>query len=500
MNGQVEVGSDAVALASLKPYLESVFMVEANKTSPSARIGFQVKKSHKWKVFFVSEVKEDSIFIDTRVKTGDILLAINGKVCPDNLPDILSTMAMISGSVQLTLAATKPAFEIEDTDEEKGEVTGRRLSVFEHTKRKTSDKLGFTIDISKFKNPGGSNQLVVTRVQPNGNFSHLKRGSILRSVNGKPCTDYKKTVKILRSSKTLSIAVEEPLRPSIANAPHDNRKSIMFGRREIKIETPPKGVIIIWSLIAIELLFDLVTTAIAFMAFFAESRECCNEEIDTGVLRVMPLATSIPFAFLVLSELLFLLRAMRLTMWPPNLTHEELDPNRSCFSKLFCGSNPGIMIFAINLLTIINPYCGFIIAWMLIYQSDEREAFFVIGMECVSIILHFISVHYEGQARTFANKVMHSLVILPFLATGVLLSWFLQVKGICYNSDLELFWFDGCEVCPNGLRPENGYCSTTTLMDGVNTTVIDKPYLWNLEQSTTCDENTGLKMCFFPSQ
>merc|ERR1711935_366937 len=193
---------------------------------------------------------------------------------------------------------------------------------------------------------------------------------------------------------------------------------------------------------------------------------------------------------------------MRITLWPPNMTDEELDPNRSCISKLFFGSNPGIVVFIINLLTIINPFCGFFIAWMLIAQSDTQEAYFVIGMECVSIILHFISVHYEGQARTFLSKVMHSFVIVPFIATGVLLSWYLQVQGICYNSELDLFWFDGCEVCPglNGTHPVDGLCPTTALVNGVNTTVYREYFLWELKQSTSCDEDTGRKMCFFPAQ
>eukprot|EP00526_Cylindrotheca_closterium_P011255 CAMPEP_0113649112 /NCGR_PEP_ID=MMETSP0017_2-20120614/26081_1 /TAXON_ID=2856 /ORGANISM="Cylindrotheca closterium" /LENGTH=493 /DNA_ID=CAMNT_0000561435 /DNA_START=86 /DNA_END=1567 /DNA_ORIENTATION=+ /assembly_acc=CAM_ASM_000147 len=492
MNGSSETGP----LAPLRPYLESVFTVEAEKPFPNCRVGIRVTKSIKWKVFYVSSIREDSIFVNTKLKKGDVLVSINGKPCPDTLPSVLGMLGSITGQIKLTVAATKPAFDIEDNDEEKGEekgeVSSRRLTTFEITKNKKSDKLGFTLDISRFKNPDGSNQLVVTRVQRDGSFPDLKRGSILRSVNGKPATDYKKTVKLLRASKSLNIAVEEPLRPSMMG--HDQR-SIMFGKREIKIETPPKGVIIIWFLIAVELLFDLVTTSFAFKAFFEESRTCCGEKIDSGSI---PLATALPFAFLVIAELGFLVRAMRLTMWPPTVSEEELDPNRSCISKLFFGSNPGIVIFIINLLTVINPFFGFIIAWMLIYQSDEQEAYFVIGMESIAVILHFISVHYEGQARTFLGKIMHSLVIIPFLATGVLLSWFLQVRGICYNSEVNLFWFEGCEVCPTGVPPENSLCPIIETVNGTNITVgYEQYYLWELEQTNYCDGE--FRMCFFPS-
>lgn len=507
------------ALAALKPYLESVFSIEADKPFPNCRVGIRVCKSNKWNVFYVSRIRDDSIFFDTKLKRGNILVSINGTPCPDTLPNVLGMLGSITGAIKLTVAATKSGFDIEDGNEEKGEEKGndyiatsfntsshsqsthvnfagevisRTLTTYEVTKQKKSDKLGFTIDVSEFKNPDGSNQLVVTRVQRDGCFPDLKRGSILRSVNGKPATDYKKTVGILRSAKSLNIAVEEPLRPSMMG--HDQR-SIMFGKRELKIETPPKGVIIIWFLIAVELLFDLITTSFAFKAFFEESRSCCGQKIDSGAI---PLATALPFAFLVVAELGFLFRAMRLTMWPPTMTDEELDPNRSCISKLFFGSNPGIVIFAINVLTIINPFFGFIIAWMLIYQSDEEEAYFVVGMESIAVILHFISVHYEGQARTCFGKIMHSIVIIPFLATGVLLSWFLQVKGICYNSEVNLFWFEGCEVCPTGVPPEDGLCPIIETLNGTNTTVgYEQYYLWELEQTNYCDGE--FRMCFFES-
>ncbi|CAJ1962476.1 unnamed protein product [Cylindrotheca closterium] len=489
-------GSETSALAALKPYLESVFSIEAEKPFPNCKVGIRVTKSNRWKVFYVSQIREDSIFVNTKLKTGDVLVTINGKPCPDTLQHVLGMLGSITGPVKLTAAATKRAFDIEDDDEEKGEekgeVTSRRLTTFEVTKKKKSDKLGFTVDTSRFKNPDGSNQLIVTRVQRGGSFPDLKSGSILLSVNGKRATDYKKTVKQLRSSRSLNIAVEEPLCPSLMG---QDQRSIMFGKRHIKIETPPKGVIIIWFLIAVELLFDLVTTSFAFKAFFEESRTCCGEKIDSGAI---PLATALPFALLVVAELGFLLRAMRLTMWPPTVSEEELDPNRSCISKLFFGSNPGIVIFVINFLTVINPFFGFIIAWMLIYQSDEQEAYFVVGMESIAVILHFISVHYEGQARTIVGKLIHSLVIIPFLATGVLLSWFLQVKGICYNSEVNLFWFEGCEVCPTGVPPENGLCPIIETSNGTNTTVgYEQYYLWELEQTNYCDGE--FRMCFFPS-
>lgn len=493
MNGSTESGP----LAVLKPYIETVFPVETTKPFPNCRCGIRVTKSNRWKVFYVSHIKDDSIFFDTKLSPGHVVISINGQPCPDRLPDVLGLLGSIAGSIKLTVANMKPGFDLEGDEEAKkgeelGEVSSHRLTTYEVTKKNKSDKLGFTIDISRFKNADGSNQLVVTQVQRNSSIPDLKRGSILRAVNGTPATDYKKTVKLLRSTKSLEIAVEEPLRPSMMG--HEQR-SIMFGRREIKIETPPKGVIIIWVLIALELLFDLITTSFAFKAFLTDPRHCCGEPIGKGsILSWSPF----PFAFLVVAELGFLFRAMRLTMWPPNLTDDELDPNRSFCSKLFCGSNPGIVIFVINLLTIINPFLGFFVAWMLIYESNEQEAYFVIGMESVAVLLHFVSLHYEGQAKTISSKLMHSIVIVPFLATGVLLSWFLQVKGICYNSDVNLFWFEGCEVCPTGVPPDNGLCPVIETINGTNTTVgYEQYFLWELEQTNYCTDE--LRMCFFPA-
>lgn len=470
----------------------------------------------------MGHIKPDSIFLDTELKKGHVILSINGKPCPESLPDVLAMLGSAM-TIKLMVAATKPDFDImmEDSDEAKGgeeqgkdnlaaslstsssrsqsshvnfagEVSGRRLTTYEVLKKKKSDKLGFTVDVSRYKNPDGSNQLIVTRVERGASIPELKRGSILRTVNGKPATDYQKTVKLLRSSKSLEIAVEEPLRPSMIG---EDQRSIMFGSREIKIETPPRGVVIIWVLISLELLFDLITTSFAFKAFLEEPQYCCGVQIGKGsILSYSPF----PFAFLVVAELGFLFRAMRLTMWPPNLTEEELDPNRSFFSKLFFGSNPGIVVFVINVLTIVNPFFGFFVAWMLIYESNEQEAYFVIGMESIAVILHFISIHYEGAAKTLPSKLMHSIVILPFVATGVLLSWFLQVQGICYNSEVDLFWFEGCEMCPTGVPPDNGLCPIVETINGTNVTVgYEQYYLWELEQTNYCDGD--LRMCFFKS-
>merc|ERR1712241_1132603 len=74
-----------------------------------------------------------------------------------------------------------------------------------------------------------------------------------------------------------------------------------------------------------------------------------------------------------------------------------------------------------NLLTLINPFFGCLIAWILLYQSDKREAFTVLGIECLSIGLHFVSVRMEGGLRTWYSKLFHSVALLPFFVTLIIM-------------------------------------------------------------------------------
>lgn len=43
-----------------------------------------------------------------------------------------------------------------------------------------------------------------------------------------------------------------------------------IGKKEIPIETPPKSLVVIWVIVAAELILDFVTTAIAFTSFVKE--------------------------------------------------------------------------------------------------------------------------------------------------------------------------------------------------------------------------------------
>lgn len=124
-----------------------------------------------------------------------------------------------------------------------------------------------------------------------------------------------------------------------------------------------------------------------------------------------------------------------------------------------------MVLSVLNMLTLLNPFFGCLIAWMLLYQSDKTEAFVVLGLEGFSIILHFVAVRLEGGLRTRWSKLIHSVTILPFLVSVILMLIYLREGGVCYVVESQLFLFSGCEVCPETGTPpdENGMCGDFAL-------------------------------------
>eukprot|EP00980_Cylindrotheca_fusiformis_P016841 scaffold5085_cov115-Cylindrotheca_fusiformis.AAC.6 len=276
------------------------------------------------------------------------------------------------------------------------------------------------------------------------------------------------------------------------------RKSITTSSGE-QIEVEKRcSLILVWILVATELGLDLVTSGIAFAAFVSEERYCCGEKINHGAL---PLGLTTPFFFLVVAELIFLLRAILLTLWPKTIMNQEQSSSEDVEEqdKRCCkgGWTATFMMLLVNFLTIVNPFFGFAISWMLMYQSDKNEAFIVMGIEAATIILHFLCVYLENAAQTWISKLMHGAIIIPWLATLSINIWYLNKGGVCYETALETFWYKGCEICPNGMRPVNDtLCPTTTLVNGMNETTYDAFRLWELDSATSCDG--GNDVCWFP--
>jgi len=227
---------------------------------------------------------------------------------------------------------------------------------------------------------------------------------------------------------------------------------------------PRKSLVIIWLVVLAELSFDLGTTIIAFRAMFQEEHACCGKPLNLGPL---PLSVATPFIFLIVLELLILVRAVVLTIWPSILDHQKQTHNedgtrqkglfRLCFCNCFKWSVKSLLR-AINVLVLLNPFFGCIIAWMLLYQSDKDESFLVLGLEGSSIILHFISIKLEGSVNNWKQFLFHCMPLIPFLASVSLVLFYLKQEGVCYVVAQAVFQFQGCEICPNGFPPINGNC------------------------------------------
>jgi hypothetical protein len=226
-------------------------------------------------------------------------------------------------------------------------------------------------------------------------------------------------------------------------------------------ERPKRGLIVIWLVVLAELAFDLGTTIIAFQAMM-EDDDCCGYELNLGPL---PLTVATPFIFLICLELTILIRAVVLTLWPSCMDkpadESEDGPKRSKLSKCLCCClrwNVRVLLKFINVLVLLNPFFGCVIAWMLLYQSDKTESFIVLGLEGGSIILHFISVKLEDSVVTFKQFLFHCLPLVPFFVSVVLVLVYLKQEGVCYIVEKTVFQFNGCEICPDGFPPVDGNC------------------------------------------
>ena len=274
----------------------------------------------------------------------------------------------------------------------------------------------------------GSKRPSQTSLQSNGNRS----AKSAKSTRSAPASAGKKHyIPSVESDEESDDRPHKPtgnVRPSLAGYRYN---SVTFGGKEIRYESAPKSLVFIWILIAVELILDLIMSAIAMKAFLEEPATCCEEPIKTGTF---PIASVLPFFVLVIAELLFLFRAMMLTIFPPNFLRasqqELVDERKNKLRKILCCKvKPKVIMWLINFLTIINPFFGFIIAWLLMHESDKTEALAVLGLEAASILLHFISVHLEQSAKSITMKCAHSLVFIPFLGTIAITLWYLQQGG-----------------------------------------------------------------------
>lgn len=302
-----------------------------------------------------------------------------------------------------------------------------------------------------------------------GSSHHSNRSkSLSKPANGQRSqTSFRRSKSLTRTMPTSERSSRPPqkrrsssrsLSQEQARRHHNKRRRRRW--KEVE-ETPPKSLILIWVVVLGELGFDLGTTIIAFQ-LFQKKGSCCGKPILVGPL---PMSVAIPFIGLICLELAMLVRAIILTLWPSLMQKqsksEEEKDDRSMFARVCCCFfrwKVKMIMHIINLLVILNPFFGCVLAWMLLYQSDKTEAFIVLGLEAGSILLHFISTWLEGSVKKFWHFLLHLLPLVPFLATVVLMLLYLKQEGVCYSVKKQLFQFQGCELCPNGLPPVNSTC------------------------------------------
>jgi hypothetical protein len=293
--------------------------------------------------------------------------------------------------------------------------------------------------------------------------------------------------------------------PRDSGAPGSQRRYNDIARRYLRenLESPPKSLVIIWLVVAAELGMDLVTTIISFMALVQES-ECCGQLIDLGPL---PLAVTVPFFVLIVTELAFLFRAIKLTLWPAKI-EDRIKVDEAERSRLFqclCGCyhwNVKVLFKYINWLVLLNPFFGSVVAWMLLYQSSKQECFAVLGLEAASLLLHFLSVYLEGETQTLFSILFHCIPVLPFFVSIVIILVYLQQGGVCYLVETSLFWYEGCQYCEVDNFPpdedEDGvfFCRATndTLALEGNVTLLEVDHNL-LPQQDFCSPERNF--CFF---
>jgi len=211
--------------------------------------------------------------------------------------------------------------------------------------------------------------------------------------------------------------------------------------------------------------FDMATTIVAFKALFEEDH-CCGTPISAGAVSM---SITFPFFFLVGTEIALLLRAILLTLFPNmgdigiDIFDDEGDLiERSTLLRWCCcclRREIKIIMHILGILVLVNPFFGCVIAWILLYQSDKKDAFIVLGFEGGSLLLHYIAVCLEGSIISLWTFFLHGIVpLVPFAAGVGLTLFYLKQGGVCYLVERQMFNFNGCEICLDGYPPVSGVC------------------------------------------
>ena len=303
-----------------------------------------------------------------------------------------------------------------------------------------------------------------------------------------------------------------------------------------------RPLLVIYCCLLLATLIDLATTVIGFV-IWARQGDCCGEQIQFSKYFIW--CSSVPLFVLILVELVLWGKGVQLLiLYRPRYGRNtqgtalstrtlsiDAHAQRTDYAPGAVGGGPTksgnnlskkvsrwtatFVAGIINAVTVFNPFFACVVAWMLLYQTSKLECFFVLGLEGVSLLLHFLSVWIVDQGKlSWKMTVFHSLPILPFIVILILTLVFLEQGGVCYLVDEEKFWYDGCRLCDNGEPPIDGICTITERVwsnytdpntleeksvaaDVVrNVTLASSP--WYATQETYCAEGASqARFCFF---
>jgi hypothetical protein len=90
---------------NIDKFYESMCYANAVKASKNDKVGILVKRSNTWDSIYVSGIKENSKFADSKLKVGMVILTINGMKCPTTVKEIQKVMKECQGNLTI-MAAT----------------------------------------------------------------------------------------------------------------------------------------------------------------------------------------------------------------------------------------------------------------------------------------------------------------------------------------------------------------------------------------------------------
>jgi hypothetical protein len=184
--------------------------------------------------------------------------------------------------------------------------------------------------------------------------------------------------------------------------------------------------------------------------------DCCGDTVQLGGL---PLGVTVPFFILIFIEIVMLILSVKynLTKTRADEANEEAARKADTSWSKFLGASRRQKL--VNGLLIINPFFGFMVAWLLLYQSNKKQCFIVLGFEAGSLVLHWLSIYFEGQPQTRISMAFHMIPLIPFVITVIVIIVYVKQGGVCYLVDEDYFWYDGCQVCSDGTPPgDNTAC------------------------------------------